>query len=288
MSYLYRYRAFPARNKSLSEEADKEYQKKLKRLRLSIVKNRHCMVSPAWINDPFDCKPHFNTEKITLSDVRRLIEIAQNYTDRRLSPGDINNMVEIMREHPDDMFNLIEKVMKAFREDSKRLAILSFTTKPDDVLMWSHYADSHRGICLQFDKELLADVSPGKQLLDEEYGLLDVEYDDNMRLLNEFASEELATQFIKSSMTRKAREWRYEDEWRLIAGDHKDVSKAGIQITLVNNSLTGIVFGCDIPADHRELVRQWLSETTVNKDVKCYQARKSRTEYALEVLGLEK
>ena len=28
--------------------------------------------------------------------------------------------------------------------------ILSLCAKNDDILMWSHYASSHRGICLEF------------------------------------------------------------------------------------------------------------------------------------------
>lgn len=31
------------------------------------------------------------------------------------------------------------------------LRILCFTSTPDDLLMWSHYADSHRGVVIEFD-----------------------------------------------------------------------------------------------------------------------------------------
>lgn len=36
-------------------------------------------------------------------------------------------------------------------------AIGSFSSKPDNVLMFSHYADNHRGICVGFDTRLLID-----------------------------------------------------------------------------------------------------------------------------------
>src|SRR5262245_61537973 len=31
------------------------------------------------------------------------------------------------------------------------MSIVCFSAKRDDNLMWSHYSDSHRGICLEFD-----------------------------------------------------------------------------------------------------------------------------------------
>jgi hypothetical protein len=31
------------------------------------------------------------------------------------------------------------------------VGIYCVSTNYDDVLMWSHYADSHKGICLEFD-----------------------------------------------------------------------------------------------------------------------------------------
>jgi len=46
--------------------------------------------------------------------------------------------------------------LKAFAEKwfweemNKDLAVLSLTELHDNILMWSHYADGHRGICLDF------------------------------------------------------------------------------------------------------------------------------------------
>lgn len=36
---------------------------------------------------------------------------------------------------------------------NKSYAVCSFTTNPNDMLMWTHYADQHSGICLEYDRE---------------------------------------------------------------------------------------------------------------------------------------
>jgi hypothetical protein len=40
-------------------------------------------------------------------------------------------------------------------EDSiNRSAVLSLSTTSDNILMWSHYANSHKGVCLGFNNNL--------------------------------------------------------------------------------------------------------------------------------------
>lgn len=33
----------------------------------------------------------------------------------------------------------------------QKFGVTCFTENPTDILMWSHYADNHRGVCLSFD-----------------------------------------------------------------------------------------------------------------------------------------
>ena len=49
-----------------------------------------------------------------------------------------------------------------FKEDNaKNFGILSLTSKKDHLLMWSHYADSHKGFCVGFDKYVLYELTGG-------------------------------------------------------------------------------------------------------------------------------
>lgn len=57
---------------------------------------------------------------------------------------------------PDEGFRTVAR--KGFRKSVEAIAakmqhqgIACFSAKVDDLLMWSHYADGHRGFCLEFE-----------------------------------------------------------------------------------------------------------------------------------------
>lgn len=46
---------------------------------------------------------------------------------------------------------LIERINLKLSQIINNSAVACFTTRNDNFLMWSHYASSHKGICLEFD-----------------------------------------------------------------------------------------------------------------------------------------
>lgn len=45
----------------------------------------------------------------------------------------------------------ISEINKYYKKTIDSAGIGAFTIKCDNILMWSHYADNHKGICLEFD-----------------------------------------------------------------------------------------------------------------------------------------
>ncbi len=89
--------------------------------------------------------------------------------------------------------------------------IVSFAEREDCPLMWSHYGDQHRGICLGYSvpESATGDVHEvtydgGRLVKASEVGAM-LDGDDEAR-----ASVDEAV------MLRKAESWAYEQEWRLI------------------------------------------------------------------------
>lgn len=79
----------------------------------------------------------------------------------------------------------------------------SFSEKKDNILMWSYYADSHRGVCLEYDlSKLSVNDSEQKAILSS---LKKVWYSGE-RYCDRNGSY---TPFVK------AQEWAHEQEWRL-------------------------------------------------------------------------
>lgn len=133
------------------------------------------------------------------------------------------------------------------------LGILSFSRSPTDALLWSHYAEGHRGVCLGFDQELLnfddvfingdVEYAPKPPYIDlflkmvEEIGEFIRPWDNN-----KYPAEQ-GDQFYTSQLSRlmlanllvKSEKWKYEEEYRLITscpGLHSFSPKALREIVL--------------------------------------------------------
>jgi hypothetical protein len=54
------------------------------------------------------------------------------------------------RPSDDKIRAMIPELEDGVREDAERLGMFCLSANPNDVLMWSHYASNHRGLCLGF------------------------------------------------------------------------------------------------------------------------------------------
>ena len=107
------------------------------------------------------------------------------------------------------------------------------TNIPDNLLMWAHYADSHRGVCLKFD--ILED-------LDSFLVPMPVEYN------SEYLIFDLLNSNITDLLRRKSKDWTYENEYRIVKTNFHGLKK------VKHAALKEIVFGCSIREEDREAI----------------------------------
>ena len=88
---------------------------------------------------------------------------------------------------------------------SQRYGVVCFSTVPDDLLMWAHYAAYSHGIMLEFD--------PAAPLF-REPAFFKVEYDDSRVVSEPQAADEISQ--IVALARRKSRIWENESEYRLV------------------------------------------------------------------------
>ncbi len=162
---------------------------------------------------------------------------------------DINRKIrEIISKSKEDIENKIVKIRRA----NIRVACFSALTKDEkfkkNIAMWSHYADNHKGFCVEYDLSFLNDPTSftieDHKYYDESYhqiyleerlraaikaGLFPVIYtssrmnipftklqsikiddDGNLKHNNDIDAILYKTYIVKSS------NWSYEKEWRLI------------------------------------------------------------------------
>ncbi|MBT9392852.1 DUF2971 domain-containing protein [Hymenobacter sp. NST-14] len=96
------------------------------------------------------------------------------------------------------------KLITRFRNNLSTIGICCFSTVKDSILLWSHYANSHKGFCLEFS---FPTSDPN--------GIhpLPVCYSDSFQKLSFQAERDDS---IFNMIYTKSREWSYEKEWRVL------------------------------------------------------------------------
>lgn len=124
----------------------------------------------------------------------------------------------------------------------RRVAVMSLSEVNDDILMWSHYADSHRGICIEFTASkstpFFAETVP-------------VEYSDNIPVLSHYRDTQY--EVFRASCLVKAAHWSYEREWRSV-----EVRAGRGAKRFPIEHLTAVILGACISAEHESEVRGWV------------------------------
>ena len=140
----------------------------------------------------------------------------------------------------------------------------------DNILMWSHYANQHKGFCIGF-------VRKNDNLLGDITNTQPVEYDCNypeVDPLDENGNYD-HTMFTKMLFT-KAKDWEYEKEWRLVydEGDREEPLPADI---------SSIIFGLRMSERHKATIRKILAD---QPNIRYQQAIEVEYQFRLKIIDL--
>ncbi len=208
---------------------------------LANLTNRQIWFSkPARFNDPFDCGLKVWNASLGSEDLRYLF---QQYRARNTEPEEWDARY-LSEGAPNERFREdIERGIEGGFTDRhaaiRERGVACFSETCKDLLMWAHYADGHRGFCLEFDTSF--DQFPNAQAVKYSSEVPSV---DAMELLKNPALSNV----LDAMVLTKSDRWRYEKEWRLLhmEGDH--------QYTYDWKALTGIYLGAAMPEAHQEMI----------------------------------
>ena len=184
---------------------------------------------------------------------------------------------EILKKYPDSLmkYNLVamEKAMLNMREDT---AVSCFSEEKESILMWSHYANKHKGICVCYDP--LEVLAIGKCLFPVWYKTEKV----NPYIRNGKEGIKLNDR-IKEIFVQKAPEWGYEKEWRIIQMTMSEVAQqklkkdGGLEIGVIYPKC--IILGARAEEELVEKVKKLGEEKMIN----IAQMKLCENEYRLEI-----
>ena len=98
-----------------------------------------------------------------------------------------------------------------------------FTLTPFSVLMWSHYADNHRGFCIEYESSGISDEN--RHIYGNLYPIIYT--DKRTDLANIYIESNTSSNYnsrnlwsmYKYGFLCKSLDWKYQKEWRLISYD---------------------------------------------------------------------
>ena len=202
-----------------------------------IVDSKLYLANPTTFNDPFDSRVHFSPDLSEKELERKGAELLR----REYGLCRQQSRQAIRKANPPyDVQEFLAHMRRVVQQAVDRLCMLSMSSDPSNILMWSHYADCHRGICLVFDRNGLQ--PPFAEVLQ-------VVYHEKFPLLDVFAGYDV---IAKSLFQAKARDWSYEREWRAIDFDNR-----GLKLDFVPRALVGLIFGARTLSADMEEVRSW-------------------------------
>ena len=156
-----------------------------------------------------------------LNDINE-INYRPTFVDDEMSRENINReyastLTELFPRSPisaDDVERYRQKYPHAYGAQltcdqlSKRYGVTSFSTRNNDVTMWSHYADDCRGVVIGYHVDFWVRHLLGTSIIRQ------VKYADDLPLVMgpRVVNQENAYAFMSS----KGAAWEYEKEWRLI------------------------------------------------------------------------
>lgn len=181
-----------------------------------IINGKIMMTSIGDFNDVFDGAIHQygSKEEIEKAAIRKWDEMETHRVAARIPAGFLKR---------DD---IVIPYMEYFKTESRlKFRVLDFlgtyvccfSKDNTSTLMWAHYADSNKGICIEYEFDKLP---PGNLLRDSIFPVAYTEIPINLRDLLEDKQNKVYTYPIDAavlcSALNKAKIWEYEQEWRII------------------------------------------------------------------------
>ncbi|WP_192811666.1 DUF2971 domain-containing protein [Pontibacter sp. BAB1700] len=154
-------------------------------------------------NDPFDSTNEFLD--FTIDNEKHLEKIGADFFFKFLSSEGGKNSVLTDEQNNELLSNLSLSLSKTFEELKGKIGISCFSKHYNNQLMWSHYADKHKGVCIGFKFKNF-----------QNYIQKSVGYFDSITPINQLNHEVLS---IYKWLFAKSRVWSYENEIRRIKID---------------------------------------------------------------------
>lgn len=229
-------------------------------------KNEVYLSSPDEFNDPFDCnipvcyslldsedKLELYARELIERQKLRLLERGRNIEDEyNRVMYRLKNEINVLQE---------EHSKFDFQNLNKYCGIYSLSKNWNNILMWSHYSDCHKGYSVGFFEEKL------RNILDAGGRKVVYNQKDDYPLINPMQGD--SPEMMLEKLHYKAYDWEYEEEYRLTKFYFPDIATLeSRKIVIPNDCFAEVIIG--FKADSNTIDQ--ILEVGRKKKIKVYRA----------------
>lgn len=264
---------------------------------------------PSVFNDPFEMQPFYESFAEDTEVQKHLNEAEAKTTLEELFleqypnlPSEIQNLVPVESlkslaavssalavEHApallDGLTSVISKGLYAGFDEN--ISVLSLSEKRDDLLMWAHYAQNHKGLVIGFNSEhryFHQQLSPS----DEFRYVRQVSYSKRRPSIRLTTVQDASDIFLT-----KSEDWTYEHEWRLMrplpdATEERSVNDEPVHLfSFPPDCVTEVILGYRMSLQLKKEIREYLASDLQYSNVKKYAAVLDEREFKLNLVLAE-
>jgi hypothetical protein len=221
---------------------------------------------PKEFNDPFDCA--LLEESLSYSEEDLVALYNKRSKEEALNIPPIISKDQI----PSVSIDKVKKVLKEFvskkqKEFLETKGCTCFSETNNSILMWGHYANRHKGFCLEFNTNF-----------DPFSGAKEVKYRNEYPIYNPIADilndHEASDDDLFPPISTKYTQWEYEKEWRIFHQHAHTIYGYKVE------ALEAVYFGLNTDPAHLEII--CLIIHGQNPNTKFFEARKGAKNFQIE------
>lgn len=204
---------------------------------LNTLTTRYFYFSPITeFNDPFEGK-FFDDGQYSKEDIRHYFRYSCHASEEYMKS--LENILSA--ENWDEILkDLLKREKEKVEQD---YGLLCLSKKNEDILMWSHYANSHKGIVIGIDSAILLQNIISSLHIGS---IKSVKYESEYPKTRFFCNQ---TDAVDKWFFTKYKEWEYEEEYRAI-------HKPGL-ILFPNEIIRSVYFGAKFDLKKRDF---WIKQ----------------------------
>lgn len=209
----------------------------------ALKNNRLYFSTPVNFNDPYDNRMYVDKDKIEFvirEDWKHMDEFLSNMEKYNYLYAQYGKMLSYSKKNTqlkNEFLKMIRNTIDTIKDNYRNyMKIICFSEEYNSELMWSHYAENHKGFLIAYDrndieKSIVYDKNDKK--VERKLKLASVQYTniqvDMTSYIHDFMLKhilptcfdvsnipEIPNKALLNMATTKSESWKYEKEWRLM------------------------------------------------------------------------